>query len=344
MIKLGIISPSEIALRRFMPAITANPHFDCVGYAINSIEERYEGQAVADHEAQAMLARQKEKVQNFVTTYDGRVFESYRALVTSPDVDAVYIPLPPALHYKWARLALEHGKHVLVEKPCTLSYQDSHDLCQLALEKKLGFHENYMFAYHQQLADVQDLVASGLVGDVRLYRINFGFPKRAANDFRYDPTMGGGALIDAGGYTIRYASMILGESAKIAFAQKNYEDACEVDLYGSGILTNATGQVVQIAFGMDNDYKCELEVWGSQGTLTSDRILTAPAGFQPRAILKQNGTETEYKLSVDDSFAKSIDQFYQTIIDEASRQDSINSILKQAKLIEAFQEQATERA
>lgn len=344
MIKLGIISPSEIAFRRFMPAITANPNFDCIGYAINSIEERYQGQAVDEQEAQAMLANQQERVEAFVANYGGKIFNSYMDLVTSPDIDAVYIPLPPALHHKWAKLAMEHGKHVLVEKPCTLSYEDSHELSQLALEKKLGFHENYMFAYHQQLADVQDLVAAGHLGTVRLYRINFGFPKRAANDFRYDKKMGGGALIDAGGYTIRYASMLLGETAKISFAQKNYEDGCEVDLYGSGIMTNDAGQVVQFAFGMDNDYKCELEIWGSQGTLTSDRILTAPAGFEPRAIIKQNGAATEYTLSADDSFAKSIDRFYQSIIDDQARQANIDSILKQAKLIEDFQQQATERA
>lgn len=76
MIKLGIISPSEIALRRFMPAITANPNFDCIGYAINSIEERYQGQAVDEQEPQDMLANQQERVEAFVANYGGKIFTS----------------------------------------------------------------------------------------------------------------------------------------------------------------------------------------------------------------------------------------------------------------------------
>lgn len=343
MIKLGVVSPSEIAFRRFMPAIKANPHFECVGYAINSIEERYGEDCVSIQEADQMLLQQQEKVQAFVTNYGGRVFSSYTDLITSDEIDAVYIPLPPALHYRWAKLALEHGKHVLVEKPCTLSYQESYELSQMALSKGLGFHENYMFAYHQQLVDIQEMIQSGLIGDVRLYRVDFGFPKRAADDFRYDKALGGGALIDAGGYTIRYASMLLGEGAELAFAQKNYEDGYEVDLYGSGVMKNPSGQVVQFAFGMDNDYKCQVEVWGSKGTLYSDRILTAPSGFEPRAILRQNGVETEYKLSVDDTFAKSIEQFHKTIIDDNVRKENISTILNQARLVEAFYNLSTER-
>lgn len=342
MIKLGVISPSEIAFRRFMPALKANPNFDCVGYAVNSIAERYNGQEVDPAEAQAMLDQQNEKVQAFVDNYGGRIFTSYMDMITCPDIDAIYLPLPPALHYKWAKLALEHGKHVLVEKPCTLSYAESQELIQLALDKGLGFHENYMFVFHQQLQDIQDIIASGEIGQVRLYKVQFGFPKRAADDFRYNKALGGGALIDAGGYTIRYASMLLGEGAQVAFAETSTEEGYEVDLYGSGVMVSPSGQTVQLAFGMDNDYRCELDVWGSLGTLQTDRILTAPAGFEPTATIRKNGQATTLKLSSDDSFAKSIQVFHESIVNADRRQDICSAILKQAQLLEDFQQLASQ--
>ena len=121
-----------------------------------------------------------------------------------------------------------------------------------------------MFAFHNQLKEIAQIIERGEIGDVRLYRISFGFPQRAVNDFRYNKELGGGALIDAGGYTIKYAAMLLGETAHITAAQMNYTDEFEVDIYGSATLVNQDGATAQIAFGMDNSYKCELEVWGSK--------------------------------------------------------------------------------
>ena len=136
-----------------------------------------------------------------------------------------------------------------------------------------------MFVYHDQLDALNKVVQSGEIGNVRLYRISFGFPLRQLNDFRYNKKLGGGALLDAGGYCMKYARYLLGDTAKVVTAQANNIGGFEVEMFGSATMTNINGDVVQIAFGMDNDYRCEIEIWGSKGTIISGRILTAPAGF-----------------------------------------------------------------
>ena len=208
-------------------------------------------------------------------------------------------------------------------------------LLDLAAEEGLAVHENYMFQYHAQIKAVTDIVDSGRIGDVRLYRIAFGFPRRAANDFRYDKTLGGGALLDCGGYTLKLAGMLLGDTAKVAYSRLNYTDEFDVDLYGSAALVNDAGVTAQVSFGMDNSYKCDLEAWGSRGCVTTGRIFTAPAGFVPTAEVKV-GNETEtVTLPADDSFAKSIARFAECVRDRSVREENARAILWQAELVDA---------
>ena len=333
-VKIGIICPSEIAFRRFMPAIQKLDCAEYIGVAHANAKEWF-----GDNEPnETLLLSEKEKAENFRKEYGGKVFESYESLLTSPEVDAIYLPLPPALHYRWAKEALTHGKHIFLEKPSTTSFADTSDLVNIAEEKSLAVHENYMFAFHKQIAEIQDIINSGKLGDVRLYRIAFGFPQRAKNDFRYNKALGGGALLDCGGYTIKLATMLLGETAKTVYSKLNYTDGFDVDIYGSAAMVNADGTTAQLSFGMDNSYKCELEVWGSKGFLRTGRILTAPDGFEPTAEITIGNEAETVKLSTDDTFGKSIEHFCRCVSDVKTREDNYKTILKQAGLVDEIRE------
>lgn len=329
--RIGIICPSEIAFRRFMPAITECDEAEYIGVAsANGAEWFGEGNAVDD----AVIAKEAEKAQSFKENYGGKVFSSYAELITSDETDAVYLPLPPALHYKWAKLALENGKHIFLEKPSTTSADDTRTLMALAEQKGLAVHENYMFIFHKQIEEIETIVKDGKIGDVRLYRIAFGFPQRPANDFRYNKALGGGALLDCGGYTLKLALHFLDDSAEIRYAQLNYTDGFEVDIYGSAAMVNDNGVTAQVTFGMDNSYKCDLEIWGSKGCITTGRILTAPAGFVPTADIRI-GNETEtIELSADDTFSKSIKKFCECVRDDAVRKNNYKAIIKQAEMVD----------
>ena len=331
--RIGIICPSEIAFRRFLPALKEAGCFEYAGVAIANKEEFV---GATDE----ILAKERVKAQAFVERYGGRIYNGYRDMIESEDVDVVYLPLPPSLHYKWAKVALNAGKHILVEKPCTTALANTQDLLQEANNIGLAVHENYMFVFHDQLQAVNDIVDSGEIGDVRLYRISFGFPLRSQNDFRYNKALGGGALLDCGGYTFKYASMLLGPTAKMKYAQSNYIDGFGVDMYGSAALVNDKGVTAQVAFGMDHNYKCELEVWGSKGTIYTNRILTSPAGFTPEVIIRKGNEEEKRNLPADDAFKKSILHFCQCIEKNDVRKENYQTLLRQAKLVEDFKQLA----
>lgn len=336
-VRIGVICPSEIAFRRFMPALEKDKRFAFAGIAY-ATEEEWGHSATKDG-----IAAERKKAEGFLESYGGNLYTSYEELICSKAIDAVYLPLPPALHYPWAKAALQQGKHCLVEKPFTLEYTHTVNLAETAEKRGLALHENYMFAFHSQLEYVREAIRQEEIGDLRLIRISFGFPFRSADDFRYHKEMGGGALFDCGGYTLKLAQILLGETAVVETAHWNGKAGFDVDIYGNAVLCNAKGVTAQVSFGMDNAYQCSLELWGSRRTLYTNRILTAPAGFSPTiTYFDNNGTET-IVLPPDDTFAKSLSRFYECISDGQARRENIDEIKRQAKLVEEFKEKAGKR-
>lgn len=315
MIRIGIAGCSEIAYRRFLPASEKIDQMKVVAVA-----EEYD----------------RSKLRQFTETYGIEGLNSFDELIQRTDIDAIYIPQPPALHYKWAKRALDEHKHVLIEKPSTTSYADTMDLVHIAETNGLALHENYMFIYHEQIQAIHKIIASGELGEIRLMRADFGFPLREKNDFRYVKELGGGALLDAGGYALRLATVLLGHTVHVDAAQLNKMQGYDVDMYGSAQLSNENGEVCQIAFGMDCEYRCSLEIWGSKGKLFTHRIFTAPSSYEPLAYIEHGGATKKIVLPTDDSFEKSIRAFLRETTYEDKRKQSYEAILTQAKLVEDF--------
>ena len=210
----------------------------------------------------------------------------------------------------------------------------------MAKKKSLALHENYMFQYHSQIAKISEMIEGGTIGEVRLLRLDFGFPFRGSGDFRYDKKLGGGALLDCGGYAIKLASMLLGEDARVVQATGKSKDGFDVDVYGSAVMQNGKGLVAQLSFGMDNDYRCSLDIWGSKGSLFTNRIFTAPDGFVPTLTITASDGTSEVKLESDDTFMKSIRFFHECVVDEGARYKSYGQIVRQGELIKDFMEKS----
>ena len=312
-IRLGILGTSEIAFRRFLPALKKHNEFEYIGVASRNIE----------------------KTKPFVEAYGGKGYSSYDELLQDKNIDAVYIPLPPALHFEWGKKALQAGKHILMEKPFCVNLQQTEELIELAKERNLAVHENYMFMYHKQLTKIKEIIDSGYLGKIRLYRIAFGFPMREKNDFRYNKELGGGALLDCGGYTLKLANYLLGDITKVVCSNLVKEDF-EVDLYGNATLQNDKGITAQVSFGMDNAYKCELEVWGSKATLKALRIFTAPDNFDVNLEIIDNNGVTNINIGIDNQFYNSINYFKKCIIDKEIQNITYKVIVKEVRYMECF--------
>ncbi|KEF38882.1 putative dehydrogenase [Schinkia azotoformans MEV2011] len=330
-IRVGILGPSEIAFRRFLPALLNSDRFEYVGVAIANPNERNQKYENCE-ELNNILQKSKKKAKNFQLNFNGQIFASYEELLSADDIDAIYIPLPPKLHYVWAKKALEYNKHILLEKPFTTNLEDTKILLKLAKQKALAVHENYAFCYHEQVKQILQLLNDGEIGDLRQIRTAFGFPYRGSSDFRYNKELGGGALLDCGGYPVKLSTLLLRGESQIVAASLNISRGHDVDIFGSATLENNGGITSHISFGMDNFYKCEFEIWGSKGYLYAPRIFTAPPDLKVNLILN-NGQEKVLEIPEEDQFLGSINHFYNCIKDKTTRLNTYNEIETQSKHI-----------
>ncbi len=336
MLRIGVMGTANIAKTRMIPTILATDGLEYAGTAVASDDEWDKPETEEAYLAAA--TRQQALSQEFLDSFGGEIYSGYQEMLKRDDIDIIYIPLPPSLHYRWGMEALKHHKHVLMEKPFTLSVKETEELLQLAEKEGLSVIENYGFPHHAQFAKIKELVENGAIGDLRLVRTAFGFPHRAANDFRYSKYFGGGALFDCGGYTLKMATQFLHEPVQLLAPTLITTEGHEVDISGSATLTDGD-TTVQLAFGMDHAYKCELELWGSAATLLAPRIYTAPGDFEASLIIKSNAGEEVIKVEPDNQFGRIVNRLLAAIESPELSAQIRSEIRLQARLVEEFRNQ-----
>ncbi len=162
----------------------------------------------------AIASRTVEKATKFSKIYNCTPIFSYDDLLNQ-NIDAIYIPLPTGLHHEWVIKALKKGIHVYAEKSLAISYESAFEMVDIAKQNKLVLMEGYMFQFHPQHSLVKKLLSENAIGEVRSFRSSFGFPPLQSNNFRYNQSLGGGSLLDAGGYTHKALNFLLVDSFKV---------------------------------------------------------------------------------------------------------------------------------
>jgi len=159
--------------------------------------------SVDEADVVAVAARDPERARAFATKRGvARALDSYDALIADPDIDAVYNPLPNGLHAEWTIKALEAGKHVLCEKPFTANAAEAELVAAAAERTGLVVMEAFHWRYHPVAARVLDIVGSGELGELRRVESTMAFPLFKSSDIRWRLDLAGGALMDAGCYTV----------------------------------------------------------------------------------------------------------------------------------------------
>ena len=201
-------------------------------------------------EVVAVGARRQESADAFAAEHGiGRAYGDYRGLVEDPDVDVVYVASPHALHREHVELAFDAGKAVLCEKALTVEAADAEHIVALARERNLFLMEAMWMRCNPLVRRLQQLVASGALGEVRQVRADLGFVvDKPATDRLLDPALGGGALLDMGIYPLTFASLFLGEPSTIAAVATLSEAEVDLNLaiglgYESGAIASLTSSM-----------------------------------------------------------------------------------------------------
>jgi len=187
---------------------------------------------VPDATLAAVGSRRLESAKAFTGEFGGRAHGSYEDLVADPDVDVVYLATPHSLHLAGARLAFEAGKHVLCEKPLTLSVSEAEDMVALARSHDRFLMEAMWTATHPTIRALRRRLAVGEFGAPRHLHAELGFLVRSDSPDRLlDPALGASALLDMGIYPLTVAHLLFGEALSLqALANTRAEPTGTFDL------------------------------------------------------------------------------------------------------------------
>jgi predicted dehydrogenase len=171
-------------------------------------------------EVTAVAARSEARAMVFAKKHGiARVLPSYEALVTDPDVDAVYVPLPNRHHAEWTTRALRAGKHVLCEKPFTANAAEAHAVAAVAAASGKVCMEAFHWRHHPFADRVVEILASGELGAVTRVETFMCIPLPVPGDIRYRLDLAGGATMDVGAYAIHMLRTFGGEPAAVTSAK-----------------------------------------------------------------------------------------------------------------------------
>ncbi|MFI8974266.1 Gfo/Idh/MocA family protein [Nocardia asteroides] len=199
----------------------------------------------------AVAARDRARAERFARKHGvERVFGDYQDLLDSPDVDAVYIPLPNGLHGRWTRAAVAAGKHVLCEKPFTANAEEAREIARLATDSGLVVMEAFHYRYHPLIRAAEEIVASGELGTLRRVETALSFPLPLFSDIRYDYDLAGGALMDAGCYAVHMARVLGGEDPEVVSARAKLHGDRRIDRAMSAELRFPSGHTGRVRCSM----------------------------------------------------------------------------------------------
>jgi D-xylose 1-dehydrogenase (NADP+, D-xylono-1,5-lactone-forming) len=152
-----------------------------------------------------------------------RVYDNYDELINDPKVDAIYISLPNNFHALIASRALGSGKAVLCEKPLTMNYQESLEMVEAAALSKSLLVEAIWYRWHPRLIKACQQIAAGVIGEIREIDAAFTYVNSNKGNYRFDPALGGGALLDLGPYPLHLIPSLFGSEARVELLEVNQE-------------------------------------------------------------------------------------------------------------------------
>jgi D-xylose 1-dehydrogenase (NADP+, D-xylono-1,5-lactone-forming) len=338
-LRWGILGAARVN-ERLLPAIIEAPNAQLV-----AIASRRAGAAKATLEKYAP--------QGFIESHADSVhcYDDLEALIADVNVDVIYCPMANNEHAAWALKAINAGKHVLIEKPMALTVADIEKIEQAALKNNVKVMEGFMYRFHPQHARIQEIVASGLIGDVLSARASYSFLMRPARMYRIasGTEQGGGAMWDIGPYAIHSLRWVMGlgvgvsdvkpaePKSVIAHAKLNEVGA---DIVTSGVLDFGCDKEGRALFGhfdlsFERSRKSEYEIIGTKGWVKCHAAWVFQNDVPVISWATEDGKYAEERFAPSNHFNLEIEHFSDCVLNNKPTHLTFTDAKANCKAIEA---------
>ena len=308
-VRWGFIGAGYVASRAMAPAVHATPNASL--YAVAS----------RDQDRSATLEPQV-------------VHRSYQDLIDDPLVDAVYISLTNAQHKEWVLAALNAGKHVLCEKPLAMNASEVGTMLDAATRNNRLVVEAVWTRWQPRMQRMAQIVKRGELGEVIGISSAFTFQGDLTNNYRLDPSLGGGALLDVGVYQAHLWLMLLNE--EVSFSVESVErtmGATGVDLTTRAQLQLNNSVAAQLLASFDMPAQQRIEVTGTTATMRTGEGEAFTLWKQPSTLLIGEAVE---HFEADDAFALMVHDVSAAIQTEDAALFPSASSLRAAEITDAI--------
>jgi len=313
-VRWGVLSTAKIGKEKVIPAMQSGKYCEIT----------------------AIASRNLEKAKGLAKQFDvPKAYGSYEEVLTDPEIDAVYNPLPNHLHVPWSIKALEEGKHVLCEKPIGLTAAEGQELLEAAKKHpRLKAMEAFMYRHHPQWQRARHLVVDGEIGELRLIQSFFSYYNVDPNNIRNMAESGGGALMDIGCYCISLSRFIFGAEPQQVFGIMEYDPRFGVDRLTSGVLDFGEGTSTFSCATQLAPYQ-RVNIFGTEGRVGIEIPFNPPAGRQTR-IWHQSGKKVQQiVLEPCDQYTIQGELFSRAVLDDAEVPTPLEDAVANMRIIEA---------
>jgi predicted dehydrogenase len=259
--------------------------------ATGGIAHTFAGDLVADgHAIAAVGSRSQASAEAFAAQFGiPKAYGSYEALVADPDVDIVYIATPHPFHAHDAVMALNAGKHVLVEKPITLNAREAEELAELAAERGLLLLEAMWTRFLPHVRRIREIIAAGALGRLRSFTADHRQKLSSDPAHRINaPVLGGGALLDLGIYPISFAAHLFGTPQEVQATA--VFGPTGVDAEVATLFRYADGQIATTLSASDTRGPNTASIVGTDARIDIDSVWYAPTTFR---VVRYDGSLLE---------------------------------------------------
>jgi xylose dehydrogenase (NAD/NADP) len=312
-LRIGVMGTADIAVRAVIPALKKSKKVEVRGIA----------------------SRQLEKARGCAKKFGIPLFYgSYKELLESTDIDAVYIPLPNKLHFEWTKQALLKGKHVICEKPLALTSQEVVQMIRISHEKKRLLMEAFMYRFHPRHEEVFKLIREGIIGEVRAIESAFSYVLDNPDSYLMRRELGGGALYDVGCYCINVSRMVTGAEPVEVYGTIN-PSKTNVDLTFSGIIRFPRGVISQFHVSMDEEPRYYYRVIGDKGLIEVPWAFVS-FGKTTHIILQKNEKQDTITFKGVDEYRLEFEHFTDAVLEEEPLRYNMEDSLRNTYVIEAL--------
>ncbi len=320
MIRWGVLGCAGIAAKAVIPAI----------------------QSSRSGRVAAIASRDAEKASAMATRFGiEKSYGSYEDLLSDPDIDAIYNPLPNHLHVPMTIKALEHGKPVLCEKPIALNAAQASELAEAQKAANLPVAEAFMVRHHPQWKKARAMVAEGRLGDVRAIQTIFAYYLDDPKNVRNQADIGGGGLFDVGCYAINTARFLFGAEPLRAIALMENDPVFGTDRLTSGLLAFPEGRQLAFTCSTQLSLTQKVTVLGTRGRLEIPIPFNAPADQQTVLIFDDGrdlagGGRQEIVIEPVDQYREQVDAFAEAVLSGTPLETGLDDAIANMKAIDAL--------